>query len=66
MLKCRTLREFLNLGFESAYMRLVLAHQRLELSDVLLFRLVDATSTLCGLFTCVAGLLDYLVVSKMR
>ena len=58
MLKRRTLREFLNLGFESAYMRLILAHQRLELSDVLLFRLIDATSPLCSLFTRVAGLLD--------
>ena len=66
MFKRRTLREFLDLGFESAYMRLVLAHQRLELSDVLLFRLVDTTSALCGLFTRVASLLDYLVVSKMR
>jgi hypothetical protein len=56
LLERGSLREFLDLSFESMYMRLVLAHERFELSDVFFFRLIDDTSALCGLLTHVAGL----------
>jgi len=52
------LRELLNLSFKPAHVRLVLVHQRLELTDVLFFRLVDVASALCGLLAHVARLLD--------
>jgi hypothetical protein len=50
--------ELLDLGFECAYMRLVLAHQRLELHDVFFFRLVDATCALSSLLARIACLVD--------
>ena len=58
MLENRSLGQFLDFCLERAYMRLVLAHQRLEVLDMLFLRLVNVTRTLRSFFACIASLFE--------
>lgn len=57
------LGQFLDFRLERAYMRLVLAHRRLEILDMLFLGLVNVTRALRSFFACIARLF---VVSKMN
>ena len=56
MLKNRSLGQFLDFRLERVYMRLILAHQRLEVLDMLFLGLVNVTRALRSFFACIARL----------
>jgi hypothetical protein len=57
------LGQFLDFRLECAYVRLVLAHKRLEVLDMLFLGLVNVTRALRSFFACIARLF---VANKMN